>query len=225
MEFTILMPCLNEEKTVKYCIEEAKEGIRKSGIEAEILIVDNASTDETIRIALEAGARVVTAEERGYGAALREGIRNACGTYIIMGDADGSYDFGNLEPFVEGLRKGADLVVGDRFRGGIQKGAMPLLHRVGVPFLSAVARWRFGTTVRDFHCGIRAFDREKALALDMKCTGMEFATEMIAAFAVKKFKIAEVPVILRKDLRDGKSHIRTFRDGFRHLRFILYKKE
>ena len=138
-----------------------------------------------------------------------------------MGDADGSYDFGGLEPFVKALRGGYALVVGNRFRGGIEKGAMPSLHRLGVPFLSVLARWRFRSPTKDFHCGLRAFERQKALALGLKCKGMEFATEIIAACSQSGAKICEVPTPLRRDKRGRKSHIRTFRDGFRHLKFIL----
>ena len=141
-----------------------------------------------------------------------------------MGDADGSYDFSDLLPFTDALKKGNDLVMGNRFRGGIEKGAMPFSHRLGVPFLSALGRWRFHTKVGDFHCGLRAFDREKALALDLRCHGMEFATEIIAGFARSGASIAEVPTPLRKDRRGGKSHLRTVRDGFRHLYFILFDK-
>lgn len=221
-EFTILMPCLNEAASLAYCIAEAKKGIAALSLDAEILIADNGSTDGSPQIADQSGARVVTVAEKGYGAALLGGIRAAEGKYIIMGDADGSYDFCDLAPFVNALREGAALVVGDRFRGGIQPGAMPLSHRWGVPLLSALARWRFKSTVRDFHCGLRAFDRQAALKLGLSCPGMEFATEMIARFAQSGKTIAQVPTVLRKDLREGRPHLRTLRDGWRHLKFILF---
>ncbi|MBE6945654.1 MAG: glycosyltransferase family 2 protein [Ruminococcaceae bacterium] len=220
-EFTILMPCLNEASSLKTCIDEAKAGIAALGLQAEILIADNGSTDNSAQIAAANGARVVAVSRKGYGAAILGGIRSAQGKYIILGDADGSYDFGNLSPFVNALRNGASLVVGNRFLGGIQPGAMPLSHRWGVPLLSALARWRFKANVRDFHCGLRAFDRETALRLGLQCPGMEFSTEIIARFTQSGASVTEVPTILRNDLRKGPSHLRTLRDGWRHLRFIL----
>lgn len=221
MEFTILMPCLNEAATLAYCIMEAQGSIDRLGLDAEILIADNRSSDGSPDIARENGARVVTVAERGYGAAIIGGIRAAEGKYIIMGDCDGSYDFTALDPFVDRLRGGVALVMGDRFLGGIEKGAMPMSHRWGVPLLSALARWRFKTSVRDFHCGLRGFDREAALALGLRCPGMEFATEMIARFARSGARIEQVPTVLRRDMRPGKPHLHTLRDGLRHLRFIL----
>jgi len=220
-EFTFLMPCLNEENSIAFCIEEARRFIESSGLSAEILIADNGSEDASREIALRHGARVVEVEDKGYGATLIGGIRAAHGKYIVMGDSDGSYDFSAAEPFVSALRGGCDLVVGNRFRGGIERGAMPPLHRIGVPALSLLARWRFRSPVGDFHCGLRAFDREKALSLGLRCKGMEFATEIIAAFSKSGAAVCEVPTPLRRDLRGRKSHIRTFRDGFRHLKYIL----
>ena len=221
-EFTILMPCLNEENSIEFCIREARSFIESYGLDAEILIADNGSTDRSAEIARDNGARVIEVAEKGYGAALIAGIRAAEGKYIIMGDADGSYDFGHLEAFVESLRGGYSLVVGNRFKGGIERGAMPPLHHIGVPFLSVIARWRFHAPVRDFHCGLRGFSREDALTLGLSCPGMEFATEIIAAFASSGARVCEVPTVLRRDRRGRKSHIRTFRDGFRHLKFILW---
>ena len=224
VEFTILMPCLNEEKTVGECIRQARRGAEKQGISYEILIADNGSDDNSREIAEKCGARVTVVPEKGYGSALIGGIKAARGRYIIMGDCDLSYDFTNLEGFVSGLREGADLVMGNRFKGNIEKGAMPFMHRYfGVPLLSFIGRVRYKTGVGDFHCGIRAFDREKALALGLSCTGMEFATEIIGKFAMSGAVIKEIPADLRCDGRNGRSHLRSIRDGFRHL-FLMMKQ-
>lgn len=224
VEFTILMPCLNEEKTVGECIRQARRGAEKQGISYEILIADNGSDDNSREIAETHGARVTVVPEKGYGSALIGGIKAARGRYIIMGDCDLSYDFTNLEGFVSGLREGADLVMGNRFKGNIEKGAMPFMHRYfGVPLLSFIGRVRYKTGVGDFHCGIRAFDREKALALGLSCTGMEFATEIIGKFAMSGAVIKEIPADLRCDGRNGRSHLRSIRDGFRHL-FLMMKQ-
>jgi len=225
MEFTFLMPCLNEAETLEFAINEAKSAIERLGLDAEILISDNNSSDNSAEIAVSCGARVTKVDKRGYGSALIGGINDARGKYIIMGDCDGSYDFAHPDLFINELRGGAKLVMGDRFRGGIEKGAMPISHRWGVPFLSALARWRFKTDIRDFHSGLRAFDRETALKLNFSCSGMEFATEMIAKFARSGEKIVQVPTPLRCDKRSGKPHLRTVRDGFRHLKFILFNNK
>ena len=217
------MPCLNEASTLKGCICEAQSAIARLGLDAEVLIADNGSTDGSPEIAAGCGVRVIRVAERGYGAALIGGIHAANGKYILMGDCDGSYDFAHPDLFVEALRRGASFVVGDRFAGGIEPGAMPWSHRWGVPMLSALGRWRFQTDVRDFHCGLRGFERAFALELNLCCPGMEFATEMIARFAQKGAKIAQVPTSLRKDKRSGKPHLRTVRDGFRHLAFLCHK--
>ena len=223
VEFTILMPCLNEERTIGACIREAQSYIGRSGISAEILIADNGSTDASAALALKLGARVVNVPEKGYGNALMGGIRAARGTWVIMGDCDLSYDFTDLDGFVEALRGGCDLVMGNRFAGGIEKGAMPFSHRYfGVPFLSWLGRICYNTSVSDFHCGLRGFRRQKALELHLSCTGMEFATEMIGRFAQSGAKITQIPVKLRKDGRGGKSHLRTIPDGWRHLRYMLF---
>ena len=224
MEVTVLMPCLNEAESLAFCIAEAKSSIERMGLQAEILIADNGSSDASREIALKNGARVVTVSPRGYGAALLGGIRAADGRFIIMADADGSYDLSDLASFLEPLRMGSSLVVGNRFLGGIEPGAMSLSHRLGVRMLSALARWRFHTNVEDFHCGLRAFDRDKALALGLGCPGMEFATEIIARFAQSGAKITQIPTPLRRDRREGRSHLRTVRDGFRHLFFILFDR-
>ena len=223
VEFTILMPCLNEEKTMGECIRQARRGAEKLGLSYEILIADNGSDDNSREIAEKCGARVVVVPEKGYGSALIGGIKAARGRYVIMGDCDLSYDFTNLEGFVSGLREGADLVMGNRFKGNIEKGAMPFMHRYfGVPLLSFMGRVRFRTNVGDFHCGIRAFDREKALALGLSCNGMEFATEIIGKFAMSGAVIKEIPADLRCDGRNGRSHLRSIRDGFRHI-FLMMK--
>lgn len=220
-ELTILMPCLNEECTIASCITAAKKFIQKSGADAEILIADNQSTDNSASIAKKMGARVVTVKEKGYGNALRGGIAASCGKYIIMGDCDESYDFENLEPFLQNLRGGASLVMGDRF-ADIQKGAMPFSHRyIGVPFLSWLGRVKFKCRVHDFHCGLRAINKADFEKLTLSCGGMEFATEMIAAASRARLFIAEVPTTLRPDGRANRSHLRTVRDGMRHLIYIL----
>jgi glycosyltransferase involved in cell wall biosynthesis len=222
VEVTILMPCLNEGKTVAGCVEEALKFIEGAGICGEVLVADNGSTDGSVEKALVAGARVVHVPSRGYGAALMAGIREAHGEYVIMGDADASYDFSQLTAFVERLRAGADLVMGNRFKGGIEPGAMPWLHRyLGNPVLSFVGRLFFRVSIGDFHCGLRGFRRESVLRLDLVTTGMEFASEMVAKSALARLRIEEVPTTLRPDGRDRPPHLRTWRDGWRHLRFLL----
>lgn len=220
-ELTILMPCLNEEKTVVSCIDEAKKFIRKSGVDAEILIADNGSDDNSVKLAEENGARVVKAAQKGYGNALRGGIDACESEYIIMGDCDGSYDFENLEPFLQALRSGASLTVGNRFVK-MEKGAIPFLHKhFGVPFLSWLGRAKYRCTVYDFHCGLRGINNADFKKLNLQCGGMEFATEMIAKASRAGLKISETPTFYRRDKRNGKSHLRTLRDGMRHLIYIL----
>lgn len=221
-EFTILMPCLNEEKTIAACISEAARGAEKLGLCYEILISDNGSTDSSAEIARKMGARVITVSKKGYGSALISGINAAKGRFIIMADCDMSYDLENIGGFVSHLRDGAALVMGNRFKGNIEKGAMPLHHRYfGIPLLSLAGRLRYKTDVGDFHCGIRAFDREKALSLGLRSEGMEFATELIGRFAAAGLRIDEIPADLRCDGRNGRSHLRSFRDGLRHLIFMM----
>ena len=222
LELTILMPCLNEQKTVRQCVRLARQFLSESGVCGEVLVADNGSTDDSAALAEEAGARVVSVSERGYGNALIGGIKAARGKYVIMGDCDMSYDFLHLDGFVEKLREGYPLVMGCRL-DNIAKGAMPFSHRyIGVPVLSFLGRLRFHTKVRDFHCGLRGFDREKALALGLSCGGMEFATEIIGKFALSGAEIAEIPVTLSPDGRSGRSHLRTLRDGLRHIRYIFF---
>jgi glycosyltransferase involved in cell wall biosynthesis len=221
-ELTILMPCLDEALTVAGCIAKARGFLERSGIDGEVLVVDNGSTDGSQQIAGQAGARVVHARRPGYGSALRSGITAARGRYVIMGDADDSYDFGALDLFVASLRDGADLVMGNRFKGSIAPGAMPPLHRFfGNPLLSRIGRLFFRSPVGDFHCGMRGFRRQAIVALGLNTDGMEFASEMVVRATVEKLRIAEVPTTLMPDGRNRPPHLRSFRDGWRHLRFLL----
>ncbi len=222
MELTILMPCLNEAETIEVCVRKARGFIEQSGVQGEVLIADNGSTDGSQALATAAGARVVQVPERGYGAALLGGIRAASGRYVVMGDADDSYDFSRLGPYMEKLRSGADLVMGNRFKGGIEKGAMPFLHRyLGNPVLSFLGRLFFKIDIGDFHCGLRGFNRERILALNLVTPGMEFASEMVVKSAIAGYAVAEVPTTLKPDGRSRPPHLRTWRDGWRHLRFLL----
>lgn len=216
------MPCLNEARTVAACVAQARDFLARTGIDGEVLVADNGSTDGSQQLARDAGARVVDVPVRGYGAALLAGITAAHGRFVIMGDADQSYDFSRLEPYVEKLRLGVHLVMGNRFKGGIEPGAMPFLHRyLGNPVLSFVGRLFFRTRIRDFHCGLRGFSREAINGLGLVTPGMEFASEMVAKAALAGLRIEEVPTTLRPDGRDRPPHLRTWRDGWRHLRFLL----
>lgn len=222
LEFTILMPCLNEAETVGACIAKAQGFLARQRIRGEVLIADNGSTDGSIAIAEAQGGRVVQIPRIGYGAALIDGTRAARGQFVIMGDSDLSYDFANLEPFVERLRNGCDLVLGNRFLGGIKPGAMPVLHQyLGNPVLSKLARLFFAVPVGDFHCGLRGFRRDRILALGLRSSGMEFASEMIVRAALQGLTISEVPTTLTPAGRSRPPHLRTWRDGWRHLRFLL----
>lgn len=222
MEFTILMPCLNEEETLEKCIKKAIYSIESNHLEAEVLIADNGSTDKSVEIAEKNGARVIHVKEKGYGSALNAGIIDAKGKYIIMGDSDDSYDFTNIQPFINKLREGNDLVMGNRFRGGIKKKAMPFLHRyLGNPVLSFIGRLFFKIPVFDFHCGLRGFNKQSITNLNLCTTGMEFASEMVVKSAMSNLKIVEVPTTLHPDGRTKPPHLRTWRDGWRHLRFLL----
>jgi glycosyltransferase involved in cell wall biosynthesis len=221
-ELTILMPCLNEAATVGGCVGKARAFLERSRIEGEVLVADNGSEDGSPGIAERAGARVVHVASRGYGAALAGGIAAARGRYVIMGDADDSYDFARLDGFVEKLRQGYPLVMGNRFGGGIHEGAMPWLHRyVGNPVLSFIGRLLFRAPVRDFHCGLRGFDRAAVQSLDLRTRGMEFASELVVKAALARWHIAEVPTTLAPDGRGRPPHLRSWRDGWRHLSFLL----
>ena len=221
-ELTVLMPCLNEAETLARCITKARAFLIRSGIVGEVLIADNGSTDGSQQIAEIQGARVVPVAEKGYGSALLAGIRAARSRYVIMGDSDDSYDFSRLDGFVEKLRAGYDLVMGNRFQGGIAPGAMPALHRyLGNPVLSTVGRVFFHSPCGDFHCGLRGFQRDAILALDLQAPGMEFASEMVVKATIRQLRIAEVPTTLSPDGRSRAPHLKSWRDGWRHLRFLL----
>ena len=222
LELTILMPCLNEAETLETCIRKAMQFLEESGINGEILIADNGSTDGSQAIAEACGARVVSVPVRGYGAALQGGTNAALGKYVIMGDADDSYDFLHLMPFVEMLREGYELVMGNRFAGGIEKGAMPFLHRyLGNPVLSFLGRVLYRNKIGDFHCGLRGYDKSALQSLHLKTPGMEYASEMVVMATMCGLKITEVPTTLKPDGRSRRPHLRTFRDGWRHLKFLL----
>jgi len=222
LELTILMPCLNEAETLAVCIRKARAFLARSGTTGEVLIADNGSTDGSQQIAITEGARVVPVPQRGYGAALMGGIEAAQGRYIIMGDADDSYDFANLDGFVERLRAGDQLVMGNRFKGGIAPGAMPWHHKyIGNPVLSFLGRLFFKTVPSDFHCGLRGFDRDAIRALHLRTTGMEFASEMLVKATLSGLCVSEVATTLKPDGRSRPPHLRSFRDGWRHLRFLL----
>lgn len=222
VELTVLMPCLNEAETLGICIEKAKRFLQANGIAGEIVVADNGSSDGSQDIARRLGARVVPVAERGYGAALLGGISAARGRFVIMGDADDSYDFSRLDGFVQRLREGHELVMGNRFTGGIAPGAMPPLHKyLGNPVLSAIGRIFFNSQVGDFHCGLRGFRRDSIVGLGLRTTGMEFASEMVVKATLYKIRMTEVPTTLAKDGRSKAPHLRSWRDGWRHLKFLL----
>jgi glycosyltransferase involved in cell wall biosynthesis len=222
LELTILMPCLNEAETIAACVTKALRYLERAGVAGEVLVADNGSDDGSQALAEAAGARVLTVPERGYGAALMGGIRGARGRFVIMGDGDDSYDFENLDGMVEHLRGGADLVMGNRFKGGIAPGAMPPLHRYfGNPVLSFIGRLFFSISVGDFHCGLRGFSREAMLDLGLQAPGMEFASEMVVKASLRGLRIEETPTTLKRDGRSRPPHLKSWRDGWRHLRFLL----
>lgn len=222
IELSIVMPCLNEAETLAVCIEKAQRSLRDGGVLGEVIVADNGSTDGSQAIAEARGARVVPVAVRGYGAAIAGGIQHARGRYVIMGDADDSYDFSALMPFVEKLREGFDLVMGNRFRGGVARGAMPPLHRyLGNPVLTGVGRLFFRSPCGDFHCGLRGFRRDAIDGLALQTTGMEFASEMVVKATLMGLRVTEVPTTLSPDGRSRPPHLRSWRDGWRHLRFLL----
>lgn len=217
-----VMPCLNEERTLGLCIEKAFDAFRHLGVAGEVVVADNGSTDNSVSIAKSMGANVVQQPIRGYGAALQAGIEAAQGDIIVMGDCDDSYDWQAIGPFIRKVEEGNDVVIGNRFKGGIEADAMPPLHRYfGNPVLSALTRWFFGAPVGDCHCGMRAFSKRAAEQMHLKTTGMEFATEMVVHASRAGLRIAEIPTRLYPDKRDRPPHLRSFRDGWRHLRFMM----
>lgn len=221
-EVSVVMPCLNEAETLARCIEKAQRAFVEQGIDGEVVIADNGSSDGSQQIADRLGARVIPVAEKGYGSALRGGIAAAAGKFIIMGDSDDSYDFSAIEPFVARLREGCDLVMGNRFRGGIMPGAMPWKHKwIGNPVLSGLGRLFFKCPVGDFHCGLRGFSKAAYEKMQLQTTGMEFASEMVIKSTLLRLNIAEVPTVLHKDGRSRPPHLRSWRDGWRHLRFML----
>src|SRR5947209_2604787 len=216
------MPCLNEAETLEACIRKAKLAIARHHLDAEIIVADNGSRDQSVSLAQAMGARVVHVPQRGYGAAIRAGVDAAHGAFVIIGDADDSYDFGAIGPFIDGLRAGSDLVIGNRFRGGIDEGAMPWKHRfIGNPVLTTIGRMFFGAGIGDFHCGLRAIRKNAYQTLNLRTTGMEFASEMVVKASLRGLRIMEVPTVLHRDGRSRRPHLRSFRDGWRHLRFML----
>jgi glycosyltransferase involved in cell wall biosynthesis len=222
VEISVVMPCLNEARTVGVCVDKAFWALQELGTRGEVVVADNGSTDGSQAIAREHGARVIDVQRRGYGHALRAGIQAARGRYIIMGDADDSYDFTALRPFVERLRAGYELVMGNRFQGGIRPGAMPWLHRyVGNPVLTGILNLFFRSSIGDAHCGLRAFRKDSCAKLGLASPGMEFASEMVVKASVSHQRITEVPIVLHPDGRDRPPHLRSWHDGWRHLRFML----
>jgi glycosyltransferase involved in cell wall biosynthesis len=222
IEVSVVLPCLNEADTVGACVKKATASLLQCGVNGEVIVADNGSTDGSEEIATALGARVVNVTTRGYGAALAAGIEAARGEFVIMADADDSYDLENLAPFIDKLRGGCDLVMGNRFAGGIQPGAMPPLHRyLGNPVLTSIGRRFFRTPARDFHCGMRGFKRTSAISMDLRTTGMEFASEMVVKASLLNMIVAEVPTRLFPDGRSHPPHLRSWRDGWRHLRFLL----
>jgi len=222
VEISIVLPCLNERETVGICVSKALSSLQSAGLSGEVIVADNGSNDGSVEAAQAAGARVVPVGDRGYGNALKGGIQASLGDYVLMADADDSYDFGHISRFVEQLRAGSDLAMGNRFRGGIQTGAMPPLHRyLGNPVLTALGRFLFQSPCRDFHCGMRAFRRDSFERMDIRSTGMEFASEMVVKASLLRMRVTEVPTTLSPDGRSRPPHLRTWHDGWRHLRFLL----
>ncbi|EKV01779.1 glycosyl transferase [Leptolyngbya sp. PCC 7375] len=222
IELSIVMPCLNEAETLETCIRKAQSYLEQNLVSGEVIVADNGSTDGSQQIAIACGAKLIHVEEKGYGSALMAGINAAAGPYIVMGDADDSYDFLGLNPFLQELRAGYDLVMGNRFKGGIQKNAMPFLNRyLGNPVLTGIGKLLFPNPCGDFHCGLRGFRKDAINSLDLRTTGMEFASEMVVKAVISKLRVTEVPTTLSPDGRSRPPHLRPWRDGWRHLRFLL----
>ena len=222
LELSIVMPCLNEAETLSICIQKAQQSLLKHDVKGEILVADNGSTDGSQEIARKMGARLIEVPDKGYGSALRGGVAAARGEYIIMGDADDSYNFSELSPFIQKLREGYDLVMGNRFEGTIKPGAMPALHKyVGNPVLTGIGRLLFSSQTGDFHCGLRAFRKDALEKLNLRTTGMEFASEMVVKATLHRMRVAEVPITLYPDGRSRPPHLRSWHDGWRHLRFMF----
>ena len=225
IEISIVIPCLNEAETLQGCVVEAFAALESNGVTGEVIVADNGSSDGSQEIARQTGARVITVSRKGYGNALQGGIRASEAEYVLMGDADGSYDFGELPRFLEKLREGFDLVMGcrfPRFGGSIERGAMPWKHRwIGNPVLSGLGKLFFNSSVHDFHCGLRAFRKKAIMDLKLETGGMEFASEMVVKSTLCKLKIDQIPITLRCDRRSSSPHLRSWRDGWRHLRFLL----
>jgi len=222
IELSVVMPCLNEQETVGICVRKARSTLHEAGIAGEVIVADNGSTDGSIELAAAEGARVINITDKGYGNALKGGIGAARGEYVLMADSDDSYEFGHIPRFLEQLRAGADLVMGNRFKGGIAKGAMPPLHKyLGNPVLTGIGRLLFHAPCEDFHCGIRAFRKDSFEKMDIRSTGMEFASEMVVKATLLQMKVSEIPTTLAPDGRSRAPHLRSWRDGWRHLRFLL----
>jgi glycosyltransferase involved in cell wall biosynthesis len=222
IELSVVMPCLDEARTVGRCVDKALGAMEDLGVQGEVVVADNGSTDGSPQIARRHGARVVHVKRKGYGSALQKGIASARGRYVVMGDADESYDFSDLKPFLDRLRQGDDLVMGNRFQGGIRQGAMPWSHRyIGNPILTGILNLFFHSPIRDAHCGLRGFRKSAYERLGLNTTGMEFASEMVVKACLNRQRMSEVPVVLYPDGRDRPPHLRSFRDGWRHLRFLL----
>jgi len=222
LDVSVVIPCFNEERTVGSCVVKARAALKETGLSGEIIVVDNASTDRSAEAAIKHGARVIEEKRKGYGSTLIRGFNEARGKYVVFADADESYNFGYTGEFVRRLKGGADFVIGSRFRGKIEKGAMPFLHRyLGTPVLTMILRIFFRINITDVNCGMRGMSREAFLKLNVSCTGMEFASEMIVKSALAGIKIEEMPIDFRKDKRGRAPHLNTFRDGWRHLRLIL----
>ena len=222
VELSIVMPCLNERETVGVCVRKALASLREAGIDGEVIVSDNGSTDGSVEIAQMEGARVIHVADKGYGSALKGGILATSGIYVLMADSDDTYEFGHVMRFLDHLRTGSDLVMGNRFRGGIAKNAMPPLHRyLGNPALTRIGRLLFQSPCEDFHCGMRAFRKDSFLRMDIRSTGMEFASEMVVKASLLRMQVSEVPTTLIPDGRGRAPHLRTWRDGWRHLRFLL----